>query len=288
MRSEEIKISVVIPVFNGEKWVAQCIENVLGQSYGNLEIIVVDDGSTDGTAAAAAKYPVRLIRQAGGGVSTARNAGIDAATGGYIHFMDVDDLLNTDYYERMAEAVLRTGAEMAFGGMIHEATGRLTRSFSESWLATVTEDKFSITDVGTNGTNVRYIIAKALLERSSLRFEVGRCYSEDNLFSIQAVHAARKIVTVPGAVYYYKNRPGSAMTTGAPELIRKRKEDKISGDALKKELLRSYGLPDTYMKPQLVGDFQYKLLGIPVAKKRVFNNGKTRWYLFGLYVMQKK
>jgi glycosyltransferase involved in cell wall biosynthesis len=283
-----MKISVIIPVYNGERWVAQCIENMLGQSYKNLEVIVVDDGSTDGSAAIAAKYPVKLIRQANGGVSAARNAGIDAATGEYIHFMDVDDLINIDYYERMVEAVLCTDADMAFGGMVHEATTRLTRSFSENWLATVPEDRFSITGVVHNGCCVRYIIRKSLLESTGLRFEVGRSHMEDILFSIKAVHLAGKVVTVPGTIYYYKDRSGSAMTNRNSEAKRKRMEAMASGNAIKKELLQTYGLSDAVVGIRPIHKFKYKLLGIPTVEKRVLNNGKTRWYLFGVYVMQKK
>lgn len=235
-----MKLSVIIPVYNGEKWVAQCIENILGQSYKDLEVIVVDDW------------------------------------------------VNLHFYERMAEAAALTGADMAFGGMIHEATTGLTRSFSQGWLASVTEDKFSLTDVGTNGCAVRYIIRRSLLDDNGLRFEVGRSYSEDILFSVQAVNLANKVVTVPEAVYYYKKRPGSAMKSRDPELKRRRKEGLASGNTAKRELMQSYALPEETKGVHVVHKFQYKIFGIPVAAKKIFNNNITCWYMFGVRVMQRK
>jgi hypothetical protein len=126
------------------------------------------------------------------------------------------------------------------------------------------------------------------LDISGLRFEVGRSYSEDLLFSIQVTHSANKIVTVPGAVYYYKKRSGSAMKSKNPEIKRKRKKEALSGQAVKKELIRKYGLTDGVMGIHAVHEFRYKILGIPVAEKKIFNDNTTRWYLFGLCVMQIK
>lgn len=285
-----MKISVIIPVYNGEKWVAQCLENVLCQSYKNLEVIVVDDGSTDGTVEIVrSHYPgVTLLSQPNGGLSAARNAGIDIATGDYIHFMDVDDLINAGYYEQMAEAVLHTSADMAFGGVIHEATTRLSCSFSEGWLVTVTDDKFSLTDVGTNGCCWRYIIKKTLLDRSELRFEVGRSPMEDTLFSIQAVYMSHKVVTVPGATYFYKRRQGSIMRNKDPEAKRRRKENIASGNLAKQELIRQYGLNKKILGIHYVHKFQYKVFGIPVVEKKISNSRIEYWYLFGLRIAQVK
>ena len=86
-----MKFSVIIPVFNREKFIARAIESVLDQSYKNFELIAVDDGSTDNTPNIASQYPVRLIRQKNRGVSAARNVGIKAAKGEIIALLDSDD-----------------------------------------------------------------------------------------------------------------------------------------------------------------------------------------------------
>jgi glycosyltransferase involved in cell wall biosynthesis len=90
--NERTLISVVIPAFNAEAFLAEAIESVLAQRSGAVEVIVVDDGSTDRTAAVASSYPVRCLRQANGGQAAARNAGVAAAQGSLVSFLDADDL----------------------------------------------------------------------------------------------------------------------------------------------------------------------------------------------------
>src|SRR5438093_7588070 len=87
-------VSVIIPVFNGERYIRQTIESVLAQTYNNFEILVIDDGSTDGTAEAVKEYEknLRYVRQGNGGASKARNQGIRFSQGKYIAFQDADDL----------------------------------------------------------------------------------------------------------------------------------------------------------------------------------------------------
>jgi glycosyltransferase involved in cell wall biosynthesis len=90
--NERPLISVVIPAFNAEAFVAEAIESVLAQDYGRVELIVVDDGSTDRTAAIAAGYGVKIVTQENGGQAAARNAGVAAADGAFVAFLDADDL----------------------------------------------------------------------------------------------------------------------------------------------------------------------------------------------------
>jgi glycosyltransferase involved in cell wall biosynthesis len=222
MESKKL-ISVIIPVYNGEKYLAQCIENILCQTFKNLEIIVVNDGSTDNTAKIAEKYPVRIIHQENRGLSAARNTGMDSATGEYIHFMDVDDWINLDYYSYMMDAILLTDADMACGGMVNEIKPHRTLLYSERLLLSIIDDKLSITNVGRRGYVWRYLFKKSFLDEKKLRFEVGRLV-EDLPFSLQAVYFAEKIVTVPNAIYYYKKRENSIMMTKHPVARKKRHE----------------------------------------------------------------
>ncbi len=89
---EEPLVSVVIPAFNAERFLAEAIESVLAQDHGNLEVIVVDDGSLDGTGQLAARYPVKTIAQPNGGQAAARNTGVACARGPLVAFLDADDL----------------------------------------------------------------------------------------------------------------------------------------------------------------------------------------------------
>jgi glycosyltransferase involved in cell wall biosynthesis len=99
-------ISVVIPVYNGEAFLDQAIESVLRQTWPRTEIVVVDDGSSDGSTAIAASYPVTLVRQRNRGVAAARNVGAERAKGALLTFLDQDDMFLPEKLERQLEALL--------------------------------------------------------------------------------------------------------------------------------------------------------------------------------------
>ncbi|GHT17451.1 hypothetical protein FACS189429_1560 [Bacteroidia bacterium] len=222
---KNVLISVILPVFNAEKWVAQCLEILLCQTCKNLEIIVVDDGSTDRSAEIAAQFPVQLIKfEQNRGLSAARNAGIDVAQGEYIHFMDVDDWLNLEFYEKMSEAMFATAADIACCGVEHEPKPKISYRFSHRVLVTVIDDKMKLTNVGNEGYVWRFLFRTEFLKSQNIRFEEGRLI-EDLIFLLQAVYYARKVVAVPDAIYYYKLRKNSILTAIDKEKKRKLSED---------------------------------------------------------------
>lgn len=115
---KKIKLSIIIPVFNVEKYVQTCLDSVIEQSFRNFEVIVVDDGSTDGSPTicdAAAKQDGRIcvIHQQNGGLSAARNAGLDIARGEWIGFLDSDDFIMPDMYEKLMDAAEKARADIA-------------------------------------------------------------------------------------------------------------------------------------------------------------------------------
>lgn len=114
----EVKISVIVPVYNVEKYLPRCIDSILNQTYKNLEIILVDDGSPDNCPAICDEYAqkdsrIKVIHKANGGVSSARNAGIDVATGEYIGFVDSDDWIEPDMYEYLLINATKYKAEIS-------------------------------------------------------------------------------------------------------------------------------------------------------------------------------
>jgi glycosyltransferase involved in cell wall biosynthesis len=280
-----MKISVIIPAYNGEKWVAQCIDNMLCQSYKNLEIIVVDDGSRDRTAEIAAAYPqVKLISQPNGGLSVARNTGIDAATGDYIHFMDVDDLLERDYYQRMVDALGDSRADMVFGGITNEAQLDFSLHYKGRMLLTSLEDKISVTNVLQMAFAVRYLTRRAFLDEQGLRFIPGRMI-EDIPFSLEVVARASCIVTAPGATYYYMKRDGSILNSRDREHRLKLKRDYKFARDFRRDFLARHNMSSGVEPHQKI---QYKIFGIPMIYRISFRNGKTKWYFVGLRFMQRK
>ena len=113
-------ISVVVPMYNAEKFIEKCLMHLICQTYQNLEIILVDDGSKDGTVKLCEKYAktdkrIKIVKQKNAGPSVASNTGMDAASGEWIHFHDHDDFVNLDYFEKMANAAVLTNADILCG-----------------------------------------------------------------------------------------------------------------------------------------------------------------------------
>ena len=116
--TEENKISVIVSIYNIEKYIQRAVESICAQTYSNLEIILVDDGSTDSSGRICDEYAkkdnrIRVIHKKNGGLSSARNEGIKAATGEYIAFVDGDDWVDKSMYEDMLKAMYTYDADIA-------------------------------------------------------------------------------------------------------------------------------------------------------------------------------
>ena len=108
-----IRVSIIVPVYNAEKYLRECVESVLGQTLSDIELILVDDGSTDGSPALCDRYAVqdhrvKVIHKPNGRAASARNAGLRAASGEHVAFVDADDWISPDMYEKM----LQTNADV--------------------------------------------------------------------------------------------------------------------------------------------------------------------------------
>ncbi|MDO5522636.1 MAG: glycosyltransferase, partial [Bacteroidia bacterium] len=211
--------------------------------------------------------------------------GIHAATGEYVHFMDVDDLLTLDFYEKMSECALKTEADMACCGFFFERTPSHTQHVGYQTVVSTTEDKILMTNVSNYGACWRYIYKLSFLKKHSLLFEVGRLV-EDRIFTIQAVYFANRIVMVPDAMYIYKHRKNAITTTKNTALIKKRHADRKYANQFQSEFAEKhqFSLDKSLNRRR----WQYKLLGLPILTKIIYHAGKTRWYFLGIPVFQKK
>ncbi|MDR2912263.1 MAG: glycosyltransferase [Alistipes sp.] len=236
-----MKVSVVIPVYNGEKYLAACLDGMMRQTHRDLEIIVVDDGSGDRSPEIARSYPVKVVAfERNRGLSAARNAGMAAATGEYLHFMDVDDEINDEFYERLAAAALATGADVACCGMVHEPKPHRTTLFSERRVIAETREKFRVTKAGVWSYVWRYLFRRSFLTEHGLSFEEGRLV-EDMPFTVPAIYHAAGVVVVPGAEYTYKLNEGSIMQVRSREHRRRRHRDLRHAKELRHNFARAHG-----------------------------------------------
>jgi glycosyltransferase EpsJ len=280
-------ISVIIPTYNASSFLSQCLENILSQTYNKLEIIVVDDGSTDDTVQVAKRYPVELIQQENQGAASARNAGINAATGEYLHFMDADDLINLDFYERMLREILSVDADMACSGYIHERLPSFTTIITERFLYVNTEDKMIFGNVFHQGNVWKYLYKFSFLRENKLLFDVRLRNAHDKAFTIQAVYFSNKIISVPGAIYCYKERSNSLVTS----LSREKRKIRERSRAMSNEFCMNFAKEHqiSILSAPRYTTLRYTLFGkLPVFTKRIYNTGRVRWYMLGVLIMQRK
>ncbi|RZK55567.1 MAG: glycosyltransferase [Pedobacter sp.] len=278
-------ISVIIPAYNVALYLSQCIENIKHQSYKNIEIIVVDDGSTDDTAKIAAQFDVKLIRQQNQGVSVARNTGIKNATGEYLHFMDPDDLISLSFYEEMLASSLKYDADVVFCGMINERQPTLSYTNQQAFLAVTKEDKLKLAKVGSEGYCFKYLFKTSFLISEKIEFDQSVQIAEDMIFSLTAVCKANKVVAVPNAIYYYKYNANSALTVLNKSAKSDRRKKMEPLRVFKQNFERENGI-------KIIGDpgiiIRYRFLGMPIFKKKLLDSGTTKWYLFGVCIIQSK
>ena len=226
-----MKISVIVPCHNGEKYVEGCLRTLASQTYKYLEIIIVDDGSSDRSlsvieqAIASMMPTVLLIKQSHKGVSASRNVGMDHASGDYIHFLDIDDEINSEFYEMLAETAKTTASDIVACNVINEAKPHRNISYEVTEIVTSTEERLGLTNVGRRGSAWRFLFRLDFLKEHGLRFDETRISGEDRVFSLQAVYFAQSVATEPRATYYYRKNEGSIMNTQSAELKKRRHAD---------------------------------------------------------------
>lgn len=222
---EQDLISVIVPVYNVEKYLDRCVESLLGQTYRSLEIILVDDGSTDGCGAMCDGYTrrdsrVRVIHKRNGGLSDARNAGLAVASGSYIGYVDSDDWIEPDMYARMHQACAESGAQLAVCRYFSEYRDRTVSGGSGS-VVPLSRDALLRIYIGGHDEYIIYNSVWSKLFRSDLVrgmvFPKGR-NSEDIVYTTRAFCRAERAVYIDQCFYHYVlDREGSIMNVARGE-----------------------------------------------------------------------
>ncbi len=223
-------ISIIVPVYKVEPYLDSCVESLVNQTYENLEIILVDDGSPDNCGAMceawAARDPrVRVLHKENGGLSDARNCGLAAAKGDYIGFVDSDDYVDATMYQCLYEDMQRQGSDISACGVLQVWDDGTTKSFI---------------GVGCQVLN-NHEAMEALLQETFLKqpvwyklykkevvegilFAKGKCH-EDVFWTYQPIARAKKVSVFDTPLYFYRQRSGSIM--GEP--FSKKRLDAIEG-----------------------------------------------------------
>ena len=214
MSQEKALISVIIPVYKVEKYVEKCIQSVINQTYENLQIILVDDGSPDNCGKICDEYAkkdhrIEVIHKSNGGLSDARNKGLEIAKGEYIGFVDSDDYIEADMYEVLYNLLKQYNADVSICNFY-----------------TVSQGKISIknADNGINEYNRIEILKEILLDKNiqsyawnklykkelfdEIKYPIGKKY-EDIGTTFYLLEKCNKVVVTGKSEYYYINRQDS-------------------------------------------------------------------------------
>ena len=211
------KVSIIVPVYNVEKYLKRCLDSLVNQTLKDIEIICVNDGSTDGSLAILDEYVrnddrIVVINQENSGQSVARNRGIDVAKGEYLGFVDSDDWVSEDYFEKLHNSAIQNNAEIAVGGIIrlHRFNRRKFLTFDKEIVTSDINLKFELCDMPEKSYVWNKIYKSSKLKEIGLKFEEGIVF-EDCIFTPQALFYFDKMVTVPDAYYFYWRRSDSTV-----------------------------------------------------------------------------
>lgn len=222
------KISVIVPIYKVEPYLRKCVDSILAQTYQNLEIILVDDGSPDNCGAICEEYAeqdtrIKVIHKQNGGLSDARNAGLDVMTGKYVAFVDSDDWIMPRMYETLLQMLKQFQADMAFGAVADdlEQGGRVTTVKVSNY----GDEPFS---EGVVEAMRRYFhgswaawdkLYKADLFRD-IRYPVGEI-NEDEAIVLQLLSKCTRVCYTNEVFYHYMRRPSSGSITAANFSVKK-------------------------------------------------------------------
>lgn len=227
-------ISIIVPTYNVEKYIRTCIESILAQTYRNVEVIIVNDGSTDQSLAVisdliCSHHNVKVINQKNQGLSVARNTGIDVATGKYITFVDADDKIMPGFVSSLYQIADKTGADIVRGSF-RDFNGNIPKGWVPDFnvptnCGTIVLDQFL-------SSNISFVVWSSIyrldfINSNHIRFTPG-ILLEDGDFTTRAYMLAKLVATSPEPNYAYRIRQGSILTTNNAQKMSLSEEKIIS------------------------------------------------------------
>ncbi len=280
-----VKLSIVVPVYNAEKFLVKCVNSLLEQNVRDIEVILVNDGSRDKSLEICKEFAkkdsrVKVFSQENSGQSKARNVGMDVASGEFITFMDSDDWVDADYYEKLIDAAVRNDADIACGSIL-----RVRKEYTKFRINYKKEEVFEKPQEKVDAARVpdmcyvwNKVYRKSLFERLNLRFIEGMFF-EDVDFVTRAVYFSNKIVTVPGTYYNYWTNGNSTVKTMMKS--DKKRSDSLRSKALVLDFFREHNLvsrPRNLIRKKTC----MKFLGVTILKSYEWDS-RTVFYLFGVF-----
>ncbi len=212
------KISVIVPVYNTEKYIEKCINSIFEQTYNNIELIIINDGSTDNSENIIKKITknknnVKYKKIKNSGVAHARNIGLDLATGKYVGFVDSDDFISKDMYKALYDIAIKEKSDIVTSGYNKCYKDRVTQYFPKNKTVfgkSVIESKNIF--LNTNPYLPLKLFSMDLIRKNNIRFEEDLRIFEDLLFCYKLYLYANKISYVDNAYYNYNCNNETSLT----------------------------------------------------------------------------
>ena len=215
------EISIIVPVYKVEKYLKKCVDSILAQTFSDFELILVDDGSPDNSGRICDDYAkkdarVRVVHKQNGGLSSARNAGIEVAKGKYLGFVDSDDYIAEDMYELLYKAIIKEEADLSICGIydVYEGKDPIIKPTIKK---TVTAEEALLLILQGNIISVHAV--NKLYKRelfSTIRYPEGK-YHEDSFIIVDLLNQCHKVAIDSEQKYYYYHRLGSINTESFSE-----------------------------------------------------------------------
>lgn len=282
------KVSIIVPVYNTEKFLDTCLSSLVNQTLNDIEIICVNDGSTDNSLDKINSYAqkdsrIKVINQENKKQGAARNNGLRAATGEYIGFVDSDDWVDLNYYEKLYNTAKKYNSDIALAANIRIGNGKTKKrlDITKEEVANTLQEKIDIGNQAKNPCPTNKIYRHSMLKDNNITWPEG-VYCEDKLFTIKAVYYANSIVTVPGVSYYYFRNPNSTVHTKS----KKHTTDKNQAKKDVLEFLRKQGAQIRDKEFWAVTE-QHNLGAISLLTKKE-SLRTIRYYIFGIIPILEK
>ena len=203
------KVSVIVPVYNAEKYLCKCVDSIVAQTYPNLEILLIDDGSTDKSPEICDEYQernkiIKVIHKKNGGVSSARNVGIEISTGKYVCFIDADDYVDRELVFKLRYLIGKDEKYISLCelSVIEESLQRnLVEDFDN-----INDKSIIVEKIATGrifGSACRCIYPKSIITDNNIKFK-NIIHCEDQLFFVEAILGASQIKVIREPLYYYR------------------------------------------------------------------------------------
>lgn len=271
-------ISVIVPVYNTQKFLEKCLESIINQTFKDIEIICINDGSTDNSMSILNDYSeidsrIKIINQKNAGLSCARNTGINNAKGEYIGFVDSDDWIDLDFFEKLYNAAKNYDADIASAGIkrVRSYKWKYHLKIKEEEVTENTDRKFVLCDVPEKCYVWNKIYRLEKIKQFSLYFEAG-IYFEDRCFTCEALSKLKRLVVVPDTYYNYWTNPNSIVKSKS---TKKTQDAKYTNEKMMKILkLNNINLEHYAEKIKKI-----KFLGLTILKIKIFKH-KKQYILF--------